>query len=148
MRISAHWTLEELCWSDIAHAAGIVNDPGVEETKNLVALALYVLEPARMLLGRPMIPSSGFRCQELNAHPRIKGAPDSQHPKGEACDFVCDDMDGAFEVIAASDIPYDQLIREVKGNRNWIHISYTERHDPRRQALVIDDNGTRTYAPR
>ena len=104
-----------------------------------------MLEPARVLINRPMTSSSGYRCQKLNG--LVGGEPESQHLRGEADDFTCENMDEAYEKIAASGIPYDQLIRETKGGHDWVHVSYSTRHQNRKQALIIDDNGTRTYVP-
>ncbi len=144
-RLTEHWTLEELCYSETAEKLGIDNMPDVEQAVNLRVLAEEVLEPARVLIGRPMTSSSGFRCQKLNG--LVGGEPESQHLRGEADDFTCEDMDGAYQQIAASNIDFDQLIRESKGGHDWIHVSKTSRRVNRRQCLVIDDNGTRTYEP-
>jgi hypothetical protein len=49
------------------------------------------------------------------------------------------------EAIIASDIPYDQVIREFD---SWTHISVPNAitDKPRRQALIIDKQGTRLYS--
>jgi hypothetical protein len=144
--LTEHWTQEELCRSNKADELGVVNLPGHQAALCLERWAVMAGEPARSLLGRPMTPSSGFRNEVVNA--AVGGEKDSQHLRGEAVDFVCDDMDEAFIHLAESDIPYDQIIREHKGGKNWVHLSYTDRREPRREALVIDENGTRTYVPR
>jgi len=144
--LTEHWTQEELCRSSKADELGIVNLPGHQAAACLERWAVMVGEPARVLLGRPMSPSSGFRNEAVNA--AVGGEKDSQHLKGEAVDFTCEDMDTAFQMLAESPIPYDQIIREHKVGKDWIHLSYTDRHDPRRQALIIDDNGTRTCQPK
>ncbi len=146
-RLTEHWTLEELCRSNTADEFHIDNTPSVEAAVCLRVLAEEVLEPARQLIGRPMIPSSGYRCPTLNSHPKIRGKENSQHLRGEALDFVCNDMDEAFKTIAESEIPYDQVIRETVGTHDWIHISHTARHPNRRDARVIDDDGDRPYEP-
>lgn len=143
--LTEHWTFEELTHSDKADELGIINLPGLQAVLCLERWAVMAGEPARLILGRPMAPSSGFRNEVVNA--AVGGEKDSQHLKGEAVDFTCEDMDTAFQMIACSDIPYDQLIREHDHGKNWIHLSYTDRHDPRHEALIIDDRGTRTYFP-
>jgi len=49
------------------------------------------------------------------------------------------------KAIMASDIGYDQLIREFD---SWTHISVpnTVSTAPRKQVLIIDKQGTRAYA--
>jgi hypothetical protein len=147
-RLTEHWTLEELCHSNTADKYNIDNTPPVEAAVCLRVLAEEVLEPVRQLIGRPMIPSSGYRCPALNSHPKVQGKEKSQHLRGEALDFVCNDMDEAFKMIVASEIPYDQVIRETPGTHDWIHISYTTRHANRHEARVIDDAGDRPYQPK
>jgi hypothetical protein len=44
-------------------------------------------------------------------------------------------------VRALLHLPYDQIIREYDA---WTHISIADK--PRRQALIIDRNGTRLFA--
>ena len=47
--------------------------------------------------------------------------------------------------IVASDLKYDQVIREFDA---WTHISIPtlEYNNPRKQALIIDRSGTRSFA--
>ena len=68
----------------------------------------------------------------------VGGAAASQHMKGEAADIttgsVADNL-RLFERIAASAIPFDQLIDENRGR--WIHISYRADGKNRRQVLHL-----------
>jgi hypothetical protein len=52
--------------------------------------------------------------------------------------------DDVVKAIIASDIPYDQIIREFD---RWTHISVPNEPNgkPRKQALIIDKQGTRPY---
>lgn len=135
-------TLDELYESATAQEKCIENFPGIQERFYLIGLIDNVLDAVWNLVG-PFRVNSGFRSPALNE--AVGGAEKSQHCKGEAADIYPVDMglDEAFQKIAASGIPYDQLIRE----KNWLHISYTTRRENRKQALIIDDGGTRTYAP-
>jgi len=71
----------------------------------------------------------------------------SQHRVGAACDFRVPGMtpDEVVKAVIASDIPYDQIIREFD---RWTHISVPNEPNgkPRRQALIIDKQGTRIYS--
>ena len=53
--------------------------------------------------------------------------------------------DEVVRAVIASDLPFDQVIREFD---RWTHISVPSRPDdkPRRQALIIDKAGTRPFA--
>jgi hypothetical protein len=53
-------------------------------------------------------------------------------------------IDSAVAAIVDSDIPYDQVINEYN---KWVHISFAESgRTPRKQALIIDKNGTLLYS--
>jgi len=53
--------------------------------------------------------------------------------------------DEVVQAIRASNIQYDQLIREFD---SWTHISVPNLSNmtPRNQTLIIDKSGTRSYA--
>jgi hypothetical protein len=53
--------------------------------------------------------------------------------------------DEVVRAVIASDLPFDQIIREFD---RWTHISIPNTSDtkPRRQALIIDRTGTRPFA--
>jgi len=59
-------------------------------------------------------------------------------------DFTCPKFGTPAQIVAAlveSDIQFDQVILEFQ---RWVHISFSPRN--RRQALVIDKTGTRSFA--
>jgi len=125
--ITMHFTIEELYASKTANEKGINNKPSVREMVNLVYLAAYVLEPLRKAMGKPIIISSGFRCEKLNK--AVGGVYNSQHLKGQAADI---DIQGdmafgkkIFEYIR-DHLPFDQLIWEhnPKTGSYWVHVSY------------------------
>jgi hypothetical protein len=53
--------------------------------------------------------------------------------------------DEVVKAVIASDIPYDQIIREFD---RWTHVSVPNdlTGKPRKQALIIDKSGTRVYS--
>lgn len=127
MQITKHFTLEELTRSDTAVRFGIDNEPGSEETENLVRVCDMILEPIRHRYDTPILPSSGYRCLELNR--KIGSSDKSQHTKGQAVDF---EVKGVPNMEVASwimdNLDYDQLIlefyKEGQPNSGWIHCSY------------------------
>ena len=143
MRLTPHFTLEELTFSETATRLGIDNTPSIEVRQNLEKLALG-LENVRELLGHPIYISSGFRCIDLNNI--LKSKPTSAHVKGLAADFKSpygNPNSIVFAIINNDIIPYDQVINEYD---SWVHISFAENGKaPRKQALIIDQNGTSLY---
>lgn len=125
---SEHFTLEELCRSQVAVCLGIDNEPKREDIiANLKRLAFHTLEAVRILNdNKPITITSGYRCKELNK--AVGGVATSQHQNGCAADFV---VGSAAEnrilfdkIKSSSSVPFDQLILEPKAG--WIHISYVE----------------------
>mgnify|MGYP001090575662 CR=1 FL=1 len=141
MRLSTHFTLEELTHSDTATRLGIDNTPTAEVIDNLTFLA-GELEHVRTILGHPMLISSGFRCHALNDHLGSKRT--SSHTKGLAVDFICPSFGNPRNVCDAiidANINYDQVILEYD---RWVHLSFHP-DSPRKEALIIDKQGTRFY---
>jgi zinc D-Ala-D-Ala carboxypeptidase len=141
MRLSPHFSLEELTHSDIATRLNIDNTPTVEVIDNLTFLA-GELENVRDILGHPMLISSGFRCHVLNNHLGSKRT--SSHTKGLAVDFICPSFGNPHSVCNAiidAGINYDQVILEYD---RWVHLSFHPTK-PRNQALIINKEGTRPF---
>lgn len=142
MRLSPHFRLSEFTKSSTADKYQLYNIPREEaEIANLRALAVRVLEPVRALFDRYVVVSSGFRCATLNR--LIGGSANSQHLLGQAADIRVRDVPcfDAASTIAASDIPFDQLIYERRerdtGWTEWLHISHRRLGGNRREALTI-----------
>lgn len=131
-----YFTIEELTHSDTAISKGIDNSPTMQEEQNLVALIENVLDPLREAYGRPLIVTSGFRCEKLNK--AVKGSSTSQHRFGQAADIrskedTKSENKKIFDLAQQLNLPFDQLIDEY--DYNWVHISYSPRN--RRQVLHI-----------
>jgi hypothetical protein len=142
MNLTEHFTLEELTRTDHRQ---FDNTPNDAEIANLVRLAEFLEKVKEVLGGKPIIVNSAFRSAEVN---RAVGSSDkSQHRRGCACDFRVPGMtpDEVVKAIIASDLKYDQCIREFN---SWIHISIpnTEDAKPRLMSLIIDKSGTKAYA--
>jgi hypothetical protein len=141
-QLSVHFTLEELTHTDHRQ---FDNSPNASETANLIRLA-GLLEDVKILLGnKPIIVNSAFRSKQVND--AVGSKDTSQHRIGCAADIRVPNMtpDEVVRAVIASDLPFDQIIREFD---RWTHISIPNTSDtkPRRQALIIDRTGTRPFA--
>lgn len=123
--LSPHFTVEEFIRSDVAIRKGIYNFPPADVLENLRVLAAK-LEAVRAILGRPVLVSSGYRSEELNA--AIGGSKTSKHMTGLAADIECPAFGTPFMVFDAlreqkTALGYDQLILEFPPD-GWVHIGF------------------------
>jgi zinc D-Ala-D-Ala carboxypeptidase len=150
-KLTEHFSLAELTVSDIGARNGWDNTPNETETANLERLAL-MLEDVRDLLGKPILINSAFRSKQVNDGVGSKDS--SQHRIGCAADIRVPGMnpDQVCRAIIDAKLPYDQIIREFYNPETnaggWTHISVPNTKDmtPRRQALIIDKQGTRSFS--
>jgi hypothetical protein len=89
--------------------------------------------------------NSAFRSKQVND--AVGSKDTSQHRIGCAADIRVPGVtpDEVVKTIIAAGLPYDQVIREFD---RWTHISIPNEpaRAPRKQALIIDKQGTRLYA--
>ena len=119
-----YFTINELCRSETASKHKIDNTPSAEIIANLTALVDNVLDPLREAWGRPIIVTSGYRCEVLNK--LVGGVPTSQHKKGQAADISAgsiEDNKKLFDLAIKLKLPFDQIIDEY--GYKWVHISYS-----------------------
>ena len=139
--LSTHFSLDELCASEIAARLGIENDAPPALMPNLRRLA-NTLEEIRSLLGVPVTIWSGYRCLAVNRE--LKSKDTSDHVKGLAADFIAPRFGKPLQVceyIHLSDIEFDQLIYEFG---RWTHIGLPmDGEEQKRQMFTIDKYGTR-----
>ena len=141
LNLTEHFTLEELTHTDHRQ---FDNTPNDAEIDNLQRLAEF-LEKVKMALGgKPIMINSAYRSKQVND--AVGSKDTSQHRLGCAADIRVPGMtpDEVVKTIMASELGYDQIIREFN---SWTHISvpnYLE-DKPRKQALIIDKQGTRAY---
>ncbi len=142
MNLSAHFTLDELTHTD---HRDLDNTPNEHELENLKRLAAFLEEVKTVLGGKPIMVNSAFRSKAVND--AVGSKDTSQHRIGCAADIRVPGMtpDEVVKAIIAAGIGYDQVIREFD---RWTHISVPNNpgDSPRRQALIIDKQGTRVYA--
>jgi len=142
MNLSEHFTLEELTHTD---HRDLDNTPNDAELANLTRLAEFLEEVKTVLGGKPVMVNSAFRSKAVND--AVGSKDTSQHRVGCAADIRIPGMtpDEVVRAIIASDLGYDQVIREFD---RWTHISIpnVEGTQPRKQKLIIDKAGTRQFA--
>jgi hypothetical protein len=142
MNLTEHFTLEELTHTDHRQ---FDNTPNMVEAENLTRLAEFLEQVKTLLGGKPIMVNSAFRSKLVND--AVGSKDTSQHRVGCAADIRVPGMtpDEVVKTVIASDLGYDQIIREFD---RWTHISIPNsiHNAPRKQALIIDKQGTRLYA--
>ena len=149
MKLTPHFTLDEMVKSQTALRLGLDNTPDTDEMKSLLALCENVLEPVRIHWAKPVVVNSGFMALRVN---RAIGSRDSsQHAKGEAADIEIPGIDNlVLYYWIAEELDFDQLILEFyngEPSSGWVHVSYVGLEN-RNQTLRIDKGGvTRETIP-
>lgn len=142
MNLTEHFTLEELTHTDHRE---LENTPNETELANIQRLAEFLEAVKVVLEGKPIMVNSAFRSKAVND--AVGSKDTSQHRIGCAADIRVPNMtpDAVVRAIIASDLPYDQVIREFD---RWTHVSIPNEpaRAPRKQALIIDKQGTRVFA--
>jgi hypothetical protein len=141
-QLSEHFTLDELTHTDHRE---LDNTPNEQELENIKRLAAFLETVKEVLGGKPIMVNSAFRSKAVND--AVGSKDTSQHRIGCAADIRVPGVtpDEVVKAVIASGIAYDQVIREFD---RWTHISIPNQAEgnPRRQALIIDKQGTRVYA--
>lgn len=142
MNLSPHFTYDELTHTDHRE---FDNTPNEAELENLKRLAAFLEKVKEVLGGKPIMVNSAFRSKLVND--AVGSKDTSQHRIGCAADIRVPNMtpDQVVKAVIASGLEYDQVIREFD---RWTHISVpnTPETKARKQALIIDKQGTRLYA--
>ena len=142
MNLTEHFTLEELTHTDHREFDNIPNDA---ELENIKRLAEFLEQLKTVLGGKPIMVNSAFRSKQVND--AVGSKDTSQHRIGCAADIRVPSMtpDEVVRAVIASDLGFDQVIREFD---RWTHISIPNEatRSPRKQALIIDKQGTRVFA--
>jgi hypothetical protein len=139
--MTPHFTLAELTVTD--HRS-LDNTPNAAEIANLTRLAQFLELVKTKLDNKPIMVNSAFRSKAVND--AVGSKDTSQHRFGCAADIRVPGMtpDAVVRALISHGLYYDQIIREFDA---WTHISIpnTPAALPRRQALIIDRTGTRTF---
>jgi putative chitinase len=141
IQLSEHFTLAEATFSSTADRLGIDNSCTDDAIIAKAILTAISMERVRALLANPIHIDSWIRCLKLNRALHSKDT--SQHPLGEAVDFLCPAFGTPAQIAHkivdnATIIGYDQLIMEY----SWVHISFSERN--RREVLSLLRTGDYT----
>lgn len=151
MNLTKNFTLEELSNSSTAKRLGIDNIPNNEQVNNLRLLCEKVLQPIREKYGKPIIISSGFRCEKLNK--AVGGSHTSEHRYGMAADFhslsdKLSDNKALWDLIRTMNLNFGQLIYEYGSDSgpDWIHISYNEKNNRKQILRCKKLNGKASYS--
>jgi hypothetical protein len=148
MKLSKNFSLSEFLASDTADRRGISNTPKREHLVALTALSTMIMQPIREYYNKGVIITSGYRSEQLNS--AIGGSSTSQHSLGEATDFTVQGEDvynTCKRIVEESGLDFDQIIYEVRGNTEWIHISYNRLGGNRKEVLtaVVQSDGKAEY---
>lgn len=121
--LTAHFKLREFTRSSEAILHGICNEAPLAVVSNLQHLCQEVLEPLRLWYGKPIVISSGYRCQALNKV--VHGVTHSLHCSGEAADIVFPNVQDGWRLYSylRDHLPHDELLWEHQGNKRWIHVA-------------------------
>lgn len=153
--LTPHFTYEELTHTDhrtldntpTEHEKCIINgkEVFVNAVANLPRLADFLEQLKVVLGGKPIMINSGFRSEAVNN--AVGSSNKSDHRRGCAADIRVPGMtpDQVTRAIIASNLPYQQVIREFD---RWTHVAITtyEGDVPMKSKLIIDGQGTRAFA--
>lgn len=126
MKLSEHFTLEELTASEEAKIHRIDNTAPQEIVPRLVLVAQMLEEIRKSLGDAPMTVTSGYRCPELNA--LVSTAHNSDHIYGRAADFIAPQFGDPYEIARHLQplvelLGIGQLILEGVKGKKWVHVS-------------------------
>lgn len=123
-----YFKAEEMLYSITAKKLEIDNIPTDEEIIENINYTLERLNTIRENYGKPIIITSGYRCDMLNS--LVGGVKDSYHKKGLAADLKWD-ADLAKHIV--SNEQFDTFIRERNGQTKWLHIQFKRNRNEERQ---------------
>jgi hypothetical protein len=140
-KISKNISYKEATHSNYAKQYGISNKPTPEHIENMQVLAEKVFEPLREWVGNPIRVNSMFRSEKLNT--ALRGSHTSSHLQGKAMDITSIDGKTNLEMFhyIKDNLDFDQLIWEYGTEPKWLHVSYENEKDNRKQVLVIKKRG-------
>lgn len=156
MRLSTHFTLDELTRSQTAQRLGLDNSPPEEVVPRLVLLA-DMLERIRAALaaqaGRPVpvVVTSGYRAPAVNR--AVGGVATSDHSQGHAADFVapafgspldiCRFLAPQVSVLDVGQVIYESFRRPGGRLSEWVHVSTRTPDRAANRVITITEAGTR-----
>lgn len=151
--VTANFRYSELIHSNTAVRLGIENTPNAVHKANLIESCTKLWQPARDILGKTMIISSGYRSPLVNS--KVGGSDSSAHSIGCAIDFTSPSF-GSSRTIAnklaqefkTTGIKFDQIILEFPDtDSSWVHLGYKNLKGEQRCQLLtaVKRNGKTVY---
>ena len=151
--VTVNFRYSELIHSNTAIRLGIENIPTIVHKVNLIESCNKLWQPARDILGKTMIISSGYRSPLVNS--KVGGSDSSAHSIGCAIDFTSPSF-GNSRAIAnklakefkTKGIKFDQLILEFPDtDSSWVHLGYKNLKGEQRCQLLtaVKRNGKTVY---
>lgn len=120
----------EIIYSYVAEQNNINNTPTDETIIDNLNYTLQRLNDIREGYGKPIVISSGYRCDELNE--KVGGVNDSKHKNGLGVDLK---WDSDLVTYMIDNCSFDKLIREKSGNTKWIHLQFRRNIEEERRFL-------------
>ena len=125
-----HFKGSEIIYSYKAEENNIDNNPTDETIIDNLNYTLQRLEEIREGYGKPIIISSGYRCDELNK--LVGGVNNSLHKIGLAVDLK---WDKELLDFITDNMQFDKLIIEKAGKTRWIHIQFRRDRETERNLI-------------
>ena len=143
MKLSQHFTLEELTHSNKADQLGLDNTAPQELVPRLVLVA-EMLERVRSTLNVPITVTSGYRCPEVNR--AVGGVTSSDHTQGHAADVVAPGYGTPYQIAKAlapmvGVLGIGQIILEGVKGKQWVHLSTRTPDKVANRVITITDAG-------
>lgn len=138
MKLTQHFTLEELTHSDYADAHGINNTANVIVQQNLMMLCTLILEPLRSAIAEPLIINSGYRNAAVNEG--VGGVKTSHHLQGLAADISYKSEAQLKQMITnlKKNTHLDLALIEHSKSSKWLHVQLPFNNQiPRRRISTI-----------
>ena len=138
MKLTQHFTLEEMTHSDYAIAHNINNTANEVVQENLIMLCTLILEPLRSAIGEPLIINSGFRNAAVNAG--VGGVKSSHHLLGLAADINYKNEAQLKLMIAnlKENTHIDLALVERSRSSSWLHVQLPLKNtQPRRRISTV-----------
>lgn len=138
-----YFKFTEMIKSDVATKNKIDNYPKRANIISNLYNLIKFLNPMRKEWGSPVLITSGYRCNELNAI--LGGSDKSAHKIGFAVDmipkngYIIDFFHFMKRYLLTNELDFDELILENKGNSVWIHFAlYSIDGKQRKKILQLD----------
>ena len=131
---NSYFNLKEFERSSVADKYNIDNTIPKELVPHIEELIDF-LNPIREVWGKPIIVTSGYRCNELNK--KVGGVSNSAHTIGYGVDLQSGDFRVFSNFIKSyfmshPEVKFDQVIIERSGKSQWIHIGLYNKDNKQR----------------